>query len=320
MNLFWGTQGYSGSQTGQARLVEPGQVDHGAYHVGRCVDDRTGFGLDEGYRLARVEVFLQYDGAGMRHQGEQGIFAAQPPEQRDREPDPVAHSEMQPLADGPHVLDEAVVLKLDPLRGGGRTGGVEQISDVLWLHGFLCSFNGGSARIVRHRQHIRPAQGSGQAPLRGSHPYDMPELTHLANFLQQGQVVAPQEAVAADEHRGVRVFQHVSQFPARCPGIDGDHHPTQTHDGKIGDEPLAAVPHQEGNLVTASDAQRVKPMRKVAYRGPESAIGISLCTANYEFDFRVTFGHFVEQSRNGSAVGDPRPFTGWLNSRTGHFV
>ena len=59
-------------------------------HVGRAVEQRAALALDQRERLAGVEVLLQHDAAAVGEDVEQRVLAAEPPEERHREPQPVA--------------------------------------------------------------------------------------------------------------------------------------------------------------------------------------------------------------------------------------
>ena len=67
-----------------------GMLVQGLSHVGRPVEERAALALDQRQRLAGIEMLLEHDAAGVGQDVEQRVLATEPPEQRHREPEPVA--------------------------------------------------------------------------------------------------------------------------------------------------------------------------------------------------------------------------------------
>ena len=101
----------AGAERGDVARQPLGVLLQRVHHVGRAVEDGAALGLDEPQRLAGVEALLQHDAARVGHHREERVLAAEAPEERDREPEPVARAQVQALADVPHVLDQGVVLQ-----------------------------------------------------------------------------------------------------------------------------------------------------------------------------------------------------------------
>ena len=137
LDLLRRAQRRAGAKRGDVARRPLGMLLQRVHHVGRAVEDGAALGLDQPERAARVEVLLQHDAARVGHHREERVLAAETPEERDREPEPVAGAQVQALADVPHVLDQGVVLQLHALGQCRGARGVEQVGDVLAAHGGL---------------------------------------------------------------------------------------------------------------------------------------------------------------------------------------
>ena len=230
------------------------------HHVGRAVEDGAALGLDQPERLARVEVLLQHDAARVGHHREERVLAAEAPEERDREPEPVAGAEVQALADVPHVLDQGVVLQLHALGQRRGAGGVEQVGDVLAAHGGLGAID---RRVVDGlRQRPQGLEAPRRVIGRAADAHDLPharERIALAPERVEGlQVVVLEEAIDRDQELRVRMPEHVGELPRRRPGVDRDHGAAEEGDREVRENPLGPVAHEEADLVAPADAQRME--------------------------------------------------------------
>ena len=147
-----------------SRAGRSGWLLQRVHHVGRAVEDGAALGLDQPQRLAGVEVLLQHDAARVGHHREERVLAAEAPEERDREPEPVAGAQVQALADVPHVLDQGVVLELHALGQRRGAGGVEQVGHVLAAHVGLGAID---RRVV---DTLRPAPTGSRSAAPGDRP------------------------------------------------------------------------------------------------------------------------------------------------------
>ena len=254
-----------------SRAGRSGWLLQRVHHVGGAVEDGAALGLDQAQRLAGVEVLLQHDAAGVGHDREERVLAAEAPEERDREPEPVARAQVQALADIPHVLDQGVVLELHALgqRRGAR--GVEQVGDVLAAHGGLGAID---RRVV---DGLRELPQGLEAPRRViGRAADAHDLLHarqriaVAGERVEGlQVVVLEEAIDRDQELGVRMAEHVGELARRRPGVDGDHGAAEEGDGEIREDPLGPVAHEQADLVAAADAERVEALGEPAHLVPQ---------------------------------------------------
>ena len=90
MHLLGRADGRAGAQRREIALRPVGMLGERQRHVGRAVEDRAALALDQRQRLARLEALLQHHAAAVRHHVEQRVLAAEPPEERHGQPQPVA--------------------------------------------------------------------------------------------------------------------------------------------------------------------------------------------------------------------------------------
>ena len=282
----------------RSRCGAVGMLVQGLRHVGRAVEHRAALALDQRERLAGVEVLLQHDAAGVRHDVEERVLAAEPPEERHGEPQPVALGDLLPLADLPHVLDQRVVLELHALRQGGRARGVQEVGDVLRPDRALRGVDRGFGHRRAERREVGVLQpAGGQLVAEPDDPFDERQLQRR----EQRTVVVLQEAVGGDQEPGVGVAEHVLQLARGRPGVDPDHHAAEQRDREVGDQPLGPVAHQDRDLVAAADAEGVEPARDPPHLGAELAIGVALAGSDERLAVGEVRGELVDQVRDGPA-------------------
>src|SRR4029453_15476653 len=88
------------------RLETSRRLMHRLRHIGRAVKERGALPLDQRGRPSGVKRFLQNDASAVREQVEEGVDAAESPEQRDRQPKAILARYPLALADTPGVLDQ----------------------------------------------------------------------------------------------------------------------------------------------------------------------------------------------------------------------
>ena len=252
-------------------------------------------------------MLLQHDAARVGEDREERVLAAQAPEQRDREPEPVAGAEMLALADVPHVLDQGEMLKLDALgqRRGAR--GVEQAGDILAAHGGLRALD---RRVV---------DGLGQLPQRletprrvigrAAHAHDLAHarkrIALPAECIEGRQIIVLEEAIDRDEEARIRMGEQVGELPRRRPSVDCDQGAAEQRDGEIGEDPLGPVAHEDADLVAATDAERVQALGEPAHRVAQRAVAEARACADQCLVVGIARRQLVEQVRNRLRVGRP---------------
>ena len=192
------------------------------------------------------KFLLQHDAAPVGQQIEQCVLATEFPEQRYREPEPVVLGDVHALADVPHVLNQCVMLKLNPLWRGGRARCVKQVSDIFRVDGKrrvldLGIRHGASTRIdlvERNRVAVRARANVNNElkPWRG--------MSKRLDLIEHREIVAFEKLVAGDEHPRVRMGEDVAELAACDPSIDRDHDGAEGADRKVRYDPLGFVAHQ----------------------------------------------------------------------------
>ena len=243
----------------------------------------------------------------MGHDGEERVLAAEAPEERDREPEPVARPQMLALADVPHVLDQGVVLELHALgqRRGAR--GVEQIGDVLAAHGGLGALD---RRVV---DGLRQLPQRLEAPRRmvggPADSHDLLDARKRVALAPEGveglQVVVLEETIDRDEDLRIRMGQQVGELAPGRPGVDRDHGAAQQHDREGGEDPLRPVAHEQGDLVAAAHPERVQTLGEPAHVGVERAIAEPRLATDQRLLVGIALRQLVEQVRDRLRVGRP---------------
>ena len=170
-------------------------------------------------------MLLQHDAARVGHDREERVLAAETPEERDREPEPVAGAQMLALADIPHVLDQGIVLELDALGQRRRARGVEQVGHVLAAHGGLGLFDHCVVDGLREfPQRLEAPRRMIGRTAEADNLLDLGEgIAFAAERVEGLQIVVLEEAIDRDEEPGVRVSEHMGELTRCRPGVDGDH-------------------------------------------------------------------------------------------------
>ena len=204
-----------------------------------AVKDCAAFRLDQAQGLARIEMVLQDHSAAVAEHCEQGIDAAEGPEQRNGEPHPVIGAKMHAFADLPHVIDQAPMLQGHALGPGRRARGIENASDVI---GF------GDAPNVIWRGLAQESQiAKRRGPIR--HPVTQHDQTgqggqaNRAHFPQFRQDVTVAEPVRHDQRGDGAMVQLIGLLGRGQPGIEGDRGSAQAQNGEIAGQPFRPVAH-----------------------------------------------------------------------------
>ena len=305
-DLLRGADGDPGAKRREPLRPEARVLGDRPHHVRGGVHHGAALALDEVDRLARLEPLLEDDGAGVGHEREESVLAAEAPEERYREPEPVPGEKVHPLADAPHVLDEGVVLELDALRGRGGPRGVEDAGDVRRLdgrlrhidHAFRNRLAGLHDRLPRN-----PAPHLAAVRRDPDHVAKLRQLPGRVRLADRPRVVLAEEPVHGDEHARLGVVEHVRELAPRRPGVERDHDRAEREDREVRDQPLRPVAHEDRDLVAAAHPEGVEPPREAARLGPELRVGEAPAAADHELDVRMAGRELLEQAGDGPGAG-----------------
>jgi hypothetical protein len=171
-------------------------------------------------------VLLQDDAAGVGQNVEQRVLAAEPPEERHCEPEPIVLGHALSLADLPHVLDQRVVLELDALRKRRRARRVEKVDHVVGCDRALCGVDRRLGHRCAERGKVRiPKPTVRERVAHADDPLEQwqPRAMRL-ELLEQRAVVVLQEAIDRDQEPRVGVTEDVFELSRGRPGVDPHHH------------------------------------------------------------------------------------------------
>jgi hypothetical protein len=281
------------------RMLGEGQRD-----IGRAVVNRAPLALDQRERRARLQRLLQHDRAAMGHHRQQRVRAAEAPEERDPHPHPIRRRQVLPLADVPHVLDEAAVRELDALRRRGRPRRIEDVRDVVGRDGALGGVELGVGDVgaeIPERVDCRRRAPAVTVGDDNASELRQAGRARPAQLGQHGQIILAGEARDRDQGRRVTMVEHVSELATARPGTDGDERGAEHGDGEVDHQPLRAVAHQKSNLVASPDAEPPEPLRELPGSRARLGVAQALAAPDDELVSRVAGSDLVEQVGQGAA-------------------
>ena len=115
-------------------------------------------------------------------------------------------------------------------------------------------------------------------------------------------VVLFEKLTCGDEQTCFAVAEHIGQLSGRDPGVHADHDRANRADGKVGNDPLNAVAHQDGHLVTFADAVSQQTRSHGIDRNCQLRVAQSLLAADQCFAVGKAHRHLCDQGWNGAAA------------------
>ena len=173
----------------------------------------------------------------------QRVRAAVAEEERRRDPEPVARTQVLAASDLTAVAQERSVAQWHRLGPGGAAAGEQDEGEVV--------------RAGDQRGHGgRPPRRRGELLL--CRPGDAPEVAlagprvalRVAGRAELGGHVAAEDALVGDDEPDLRRVQDVRELGGAVPGVGRDDDESGTQRAERGDQPAAAVRQEDGDPVT----------------------------------------------------------------------
>jgi hypothetical protein len=247
--------------------------------------------------VQRIELLLQHQRAAVAHHRHQRVGAAEAPEERDPHPHAVGRSQVLPLADVPHVLDQAAVAELHPLGRGGGAGGVEDAGHDLRRHRAQRGIDLRVRPVPAQRRHVverdRPrralvarhhhaAQGGQARPARAA---------HLGDRVEE---VLGSQARDRDQGADAAVGQHVLELARTRPGADRHQRGAQHGHREVDQQPLRPVGHHQSDPITRDDAEPTQPPGQLSRPAARLGVAEPLSAPHDQLVIRLARGQLVQ--------------------------
>ena len=224
-----------------------------------------------------------------RHHGEHKPEAM---EEGDGDAELICRGELHTVADGLAVVEDVVVGQHNPLGESRRTGGVLHIDNIMTVEPCSRSSIFGVTNRLCHGVQILPVihprisllingdagaqEGETGAAvitrigLCGKLGAETVDDIHIADIL---------EAVAHDQHLGIRLLEQILCLVNFIRGIDSNQHCADFGTGKQRHHPLRVIGCPDGNMIAALDAH----CKKSTGNGIALGVKFSVCALIVEF-------------------------------------